>query len=154
MRSSDLCSRQKRGDAAHACISRPLLTRSVFINIELCSEWPPPILWARAKGAVAEPSGLVPVDSNPNQNVLRKCPGRRMTLLCEWYTKRELCKVECCIFLILNDLHHPGSLTCSMSWDEPQLFTCSKGWQHPFLKVRRKQMQRKRNGTVRKAPFS
>lgn len=131
MRSSDLCSRQKRGDAAHACISRPLLTRSVFINIELCSEWPPPILWARAKGAVAEPSGLVPVNLNPNQNVLRKCPGRRMTLLCECYTKRELCKVECCVFLILNDLHHTGSLTCSMSWDEPQLFHLQQGMTTP-----------------------
>lgn len=48
------------------------------------------------------------------------------------------------IFIILD---HSPVLCPEMSHN---FLTCSKGWQYPFLKVRGKQMQRKRNSIVQK----
>lgn len=96
-------------DGAHAGISRHLRIWSLFINVvELCSKWPSPILWAQAKGTLTELSGLIPVDTNPNQNLLRNVPRLRRTLLFECYMDRELFKGWTLYLSYLNNLYQLG----------------------------------------------
>lgn len=51
--------------------------------------------------ALLELSGLIPVVTNPNQILPEKFPGLMRSLLFEFYTNRELYKVECHTFLII-----------------------------------------------------
>lgn len=60
----------------HAFQDIPRHGLHVFTNVaELCTKWPPSILWTRAKGTLMELNGLIPVDPNQHQNLLQKFSG-------------------------------------------------------------------------------